>query len=343
MRRSLLIVFCLCCLSMQAAVFQKSYYDTPLHVVLQDMETHFGLSFLYRPADIANAQPVTGIIKTNDYQKALKQALGQSLQFTTRNGIIIITQAPTKPQAPTRVRSVVIKETPKIIIPDTLPEEEPREEWQAISYLTPGIQLYLSPIDTLRITQINLMIQQNQKNPNTQKIQKTQSTPITTITPKTPMPRKTPRTLQEKGFYISIAEGYGSALVGHADVRYNYYFKRNWGIGGGLGMAGSGADRDGKWINNVQMGFPIAAYTRWPLSQKWGIHGSLGVAPMFKIYNDGFANLDVDIVPFAELDAMRILSPKVSCNFGLFTRVGALGPAGDPWAIGFHLAFLIGK
>jgi len=65
---------------------------------------------------------------------------------------------------------------------------------------------------------------------------------------------------------------------------------------------------------------------------------------MFKIYNNGFTNLDVDVVPFAEVDAMRILSPKVTCFFGLYTRVGTLGtPAGDPWAIGVHLAFLIGK
>ena len=333
MRKSWLVIILLAFSCQLSAVsFEKSYKSAPLYEVLQDLETHFGLQFLYRPSDIAAAQPITTTIKTDDYKKALQQALGSSLNFTTRNGIIIITKAPEKKPAPTRVRSVIVKETPQIIIPDTLPEEEPREVWQAISYLTPGIQLYLSPIDTLRIGEIVHI------NPNIQKIQNTQSTQIT------PKSRKTPRTLQEKGFYISIAEGYGSALVGHADVRYNYYFHRNWGIGGGIGMAGAGIVRDGQWIDLVQIGFPITAYTRWPLSQKWGVHGTLGVAPMFKIYNSGFTNLDVDIVPIAEIDAMRILSPKVSCNFGIFTRLSTLGkPFGDPWAVGIHLAFLIGK
>ena len=318
--------------------FEKTYKSAPLYEVLQDLESHFGLQFLYRPSDIAAAQPVTLTIKTNDAHKALQQALGSSLQFTTRNGIIIITKAPEKKTPPTRVRSVVIKETPKIIIPDTLPEEEPREEWQAIPYLTPGIQIYLSPIDTLRIGEI---VQINQVIQKKQNIQKNATTPITL---KTPMPRKTPRDLQEKGLYLGVSLGYGSAINGQFDVRYNYYFKRNWGIGGGLNFAYCVGDSVGWWCQDIRMGVPIAAYTRWPLSQKWGVHGTLGVAPMFKIYNNGFTNLDVDLVPFAEIDAMRILSPKVTCLFGLYTRVGTLGTsAGDPWAIGFHLAFLLGK
>ena len=324
MRKSWLVIVLLAVSCQLSAVsFEKTYHSAPLYEVLQDLETHFGLQFLYRPADIAEAPPVTITLKTDDAQKALKQVLGASLKYTERNGILIITKVPPKPQKTrTRVRSVIEKETAVIVIPETLPEEEPREEWQAVPLLRPGEKLYVSPIDTLRIAQI------------------TQNTPKPQPAPK---PRKTPRSLQEKGFYIGVSQGYGSALVGHMDLRFNYYFNRNWGIGAGLGFAGSGADRDGKWIHNVQIGFPIAAYTRWPLSMKWGIHGSVGVAPMFKIYNDGFANLDVDIVPFAELDAMRILSPKVTCIFGLFTRIGALGPGGDPWAIGIHLAFIIGK
>jgi hypothetical protein len=233
------------------------------------------------------------------------------------------------------------KETPKIIIPDTLPEEEPREVWEAIPLLTPSDKLYISPIDTVRIHQI---IQITQNTQNIRNIQKTPSTPITPKTSKSPMPRKTPRALQEKGFYISIAEGYGSALVGHADVRYIFYFNRNWGVGGGINFSYSVGDSVGWWCQDIRMGVPLAAYTRWPLSQKWGVHGTLGVAPMFKIYNNGFTNLDVDIVPIAEVDAMRILSPKVTCFFGLFTRLGTLGtPFGDPWGVGVHLAFLLGK
>ena len=312
--------------------FQKTYKSAPLYEVLQDLESHFGLQFLYRPVDIAAAQPITLTIKTNDAHKALQQALGSSLQFTTRNGIIIITKAPEKKTPPARVRTVVIKDTPKIIIPDTLPEEEPREERQAIPYLKPEDRMYISPIDTARIRKMAPIIRL------------AAPTIMTSTTSDAPKKRKTPRTLQEKCVYVGVSLGYGSAINGQFDVRYNYYFNRNWGVGGGINFAFSVGDSVTWWCQDIRMGVPIAAYTRWPLSQKWGVHGTLGVAPMFKIYNNGFTNIDADIVPFAELDAMRILSPKVTCLFGLYTRVGTLGtPAGDPWAVGVHLAFLFGK
>ncbi|MCR5533546.1 MAG: hypothetical protein K6F10_06675, partial [Paludibacteraceae bacterium] len=142
MRKSWLVIVLLAFSCQLSAVsFEKTYKSAPLYEVLQDLESHFGLQFLYRPSDIAAAQPVTLTIKTNDAFMALQQTLGASLQFTTRNGIIIITKAPEKKPAPTRVRSVIEKKTPQIIVPDTLPEEEPREVWQAISYLTPGEKL----------------------------------------------------------------------------------------------------------------------------------------------------------------------------------------------------------
>ena len=338
MKKSWLVIVLLAIsLQISAVSFEKTYQSAPLYEVLQDLESHFGLQFLYRPSDIASAQPITITIKTNDAKKALTQALGTSLQFTERNGIIIITKAPPKPkQSPTRTQTIVEKKTPEIIQPDTLPEEEPRDEWQPMSYLTPGITLYLSPIDTIRIREIAPIIRNAQYSPN---IPKAPSAPTTT-----PMPRKTPRDLQEKGVYLGLSLGYGSAINGQFDVRYNYYFNRNWGVGGGINSAYCVGDSVGWWCQDIRMGVPLAAYTRWPLSQKWGVHGTLGVAPMFKIYNNGFTNLDVDVVPFAEVDAMRILSSKVTCLFGLYTRVGTLGsPAGDPWAVGIHLAFLIGK
>ena len=96
MRRSLLIVFCLCCLSLQAAVFQKSYYDTPLYVVLQDLERHFGCSFMCRPQDIASAPAVGGTYISSDIQPLLRKFLGNRLTFVMRKNIIIITPAPEK-------------------------------------------------------------------------------------------------------------------------------------------------------------------------------------------------------------------------------------------------------
>ena len=154
--RKILLVIGLLAFSLQisAVGFEKNYKSAPLYEVLQDLESHFGLSFLYRPSDIADSQPVTITIKTNDANKALKQALGSSLQFTTRNGIIIITKAPEKKTSFTRVQSMVEAETPTIVMPDTLPEEEPSGVWQAIPYLRPGEQLYISPIDTIRISKI---------------------------------------------------------------------------------------------------------------------------------------------------------------------------------------------
>ena len=96
MRKSLLIVFCLCGLSLQAAVFQKSYYDTPLHVVLQDLERHFGCSFMCRPQDIANAPAVGGTYRGSELQPLLRTFLGDRLTFVVRKNIVIITPAPEK-------------------------------------------------------------------------------------------------------------------------------------------------------------------------------------------------------------------------------------------------------
>ena len=332
MRKSWLVIVLVFSFQLSVFGFEKTYRDVPLYEVLQDLESHFGLQFLYRPADIAQAPSVTATIKTDNAQKALRQVLGKSLLFTERNGILVITKSPEKKTPPTRVRSVIEKETPEVIKPDTLPEEEPKEAWQAIPLLKPGEKLFLSPIDTIRIIQITHIIPNNPISQNTPKPQPT------------PKKRKAPRSLQEKGVNIGVSIGYGSAINGQFDVRYNYYFKRNWGIGGGINFSYCVGDSVGWWCQDIRMGVPIAAYTRWPLSQKWGVHGTLGVSPMFKIYNNGFTNIDVDLVPFAEVDAMRILSPKATCLFGIYTRVGTLGkPVGDPWAIGIHLAFLIGK
>ena len=310
--------------------FEQTYKSAPLYEVLQDLESHFGLSFLYRPSDIAAAQPITVTLRTNDARKALQQVLGESLQYTERNGILIITKVPPKPKkpTPTRARSIIMKETPQIIVPDTLPEEEPREAWQAIPLLKPGEKLFVSPIDTIRIREV---IRIAQTTPNPQNIKKTSN------------PRKTRISYQQKGVYLGLSAGYGSAINGQFDVRYNYYFNRNWGIGGGINFSYSTADSTEMWRQEARIGIPIVAYTRWPLSPKWGVHGTLGVAPMFKIYNNGFADSEVDIVPIAELDAMYMFAPRATLFFGIYARFGALAPSFDPWAVGLHLAFLIGK
>ena len=314
--------------------FEKTYKSAPLYEVLQDLESHFGLQFLYRPSDIAAAQPVTLTIKTNDAHKALQQALGESLNFTTRNGIIIITKAPEKKPAPTRVRSVVIKETPKIIIPDTLPEEESREEWQAIPLLTPGEKLYISPIDTLRIGEISISMSAI----NRQQVAHTH-TPSHDI--KKFNPNKVD--LLNSGFYIAFSAGYGDALSLNADVRYHYYFHRNWGAGIGFNYTVAARVNEGVFQDDMRMGIPIAAYTRWPLSKRWGFHGSLGVFPAIKVYNGGFSGNDVELVPFGDANAYYIITPHFTLLMGVYGRFAALNSSFSPWSIGLHLGFLIGK
>ena len=130
MRRYLLIVFCLCSLSIQAAVFQKSYYDTPLHVVLQDLERHFGCSFMCRPQDIANAPTIGGTYRGSDLQPLLRTFLGNRLTFVMRKNIIIITPAPEKPQEQI-VRQEPVQPQPSDIVvptPDTLIITRAQEE-----------------------------------------------------------------------------------------------------------------------------------------------------------------------------------------------------------------------
>lgn len=142
MRRSLLIVFCLCCLSMQAAVFQKSYYDTPLHVVLQDLERHFGCSFMCRPQDIASAPTVGGTYRGSELQPLLRKFLGNRLTFVMRKNIIIITPAPEKTQE-TIQPQLSEMEIPE---PDTLHITREQEELEMLrTYST----LDLVPLDSL--------------------------------------------------------------------------------------------------------------------------------------------------------------------------------------------------
>ena len=332
MRKSWLVIVLLAFSCQLSAVsFEKSYKSAPLYEVLQDLETHFGLQFLYRPSDIAAAQPITTTIKTDDYKKALQQALGSSLNFTTRNGIIIITKAPEKKPAPTRVRSVIVKETPQIIIPDTLPEEEPREAWEAIPLLMPGEKLYVSPIDTLRISEINRQVS----------LIRTQNVETTSyISPIT-------NNAFTHTFYTGLAIGYGSAANAQLDLRYGFYFHRNWGVGGGLNWHFAAQDSIGIWLQEGRIGIPLAVNTRWQFTPKWGIHGALGAGPAFMVYTGptgtGIAHVATDIVPFAEIDAAYRFSPRATFLLGIYARFSALGASLEPWATGLHFGFLIGK
>lgn len=343
MRKAWLAIWMLAIsIQLSAASFQKTYESAPLADVLHDIETHFGLQFMYRPTDIAAAPAVTAIIRTDDYRTAMRQALGQALQFTERKGIIIITpvrkkpepsgQPKPKPQPKVQTAVAQPEPMPQIAIKDTFPtdttetiEREQLYYYAPIALLQPYPPFVVGSIDTTRLR-------------------------IKTIKPATqptPVPRKKNRKIWQADyrhcFYVSAFEGYGSALCGHTDIRYNYYFHRNWGVGIGINCSGAGGDSASVWREDVRLGIPIALYTRWPFTEKWGLHASLSAGPAFKIYHTAFDNLDVDIVPVADVDAAYAISPRTTLLFGISARLSILGASLDPWGIGVHLGFIIGS
>ena len=315
MRRSLLIVFCLCCLSMQAAVFQKSYYDTPLHVVLQDLERHFGYSFMCRPQDIASAPAVGGTYIGSDIQPLLRKFLGNRLTFVTRKNIIIITPAPEKTQE-TIQPQLSEMEIPE---PDTLHTTREHEELEMLrAYST----LDLVPLDSLydrgrlkeKGSQYNLIDERAKANGISH------------------------------AFLGSVGLGYGSELQTHIDARYVFYFYRHWGISAGLFYSHSAQPTFDGWLNEGRFGIPLGIHMRWLFSPQWGLHTSASVAvswPVYKGASGAITTKETDETILLHMDAIHPIGEHTTLLTGVYGDFSGTGLT--PWSVGLRLGFLIGK
>ena len=342
MRKSLLIVFCLCCLSLQAAVFQKSYSNAPLYIVLQDLESYFGYSFLYRPQDLAGAPTVTASFSTDDFAAVLRKALGAQLVYTKRKNILIISQVPKKPVEESMVRhaSVVCQNRTASVVSapvDTISGDTVQVErvWLPIEMLRPGIQLAISPIDTIRIARL--------------RIEKPSATSTQTSEYNRQKPVVSGHYLKHS-FLSSLSLGYGSEINTQLDLEYVFFFHKNWGFNTGFALDYAG-QYSTSWAHELRFALPLALRTQWMFSPLWGLQGTTGIQIWFPMANPNgtesqpfaIASNSVDMAVYAELDAAYVLSPHVTLLFGLYGRFSPLSTALTPWSTGLRLGFLIGK
>lgn len=315
MRRSLLIVLLAFSVQLSATSFQKSYYDTPLHVVLQDLERHFGYSFMCRPQDIASAPAVGGTYIGSDIQPLLRKFLGNRLTFVMRKNIIIITPAPEKTQETIQPQLPEME----IPVPDTLYITREHED---IEMLRAYSTLDLVPLDSLydrgrlkeKGSQYKLIDEQAKANGISH------------------------------AFLGSVGLGYGSELQTHIDARYVFYFYRHWGISAGLFYSHSAQYSSGAWLNEGRFGIPLGIHMRWLFSPQWGLHTSASVAvswPVYKGASGAITTKETDETILLHMDAIHPIGEHTTLLTGVYGDFSGTGLT--PWSVGLHFGFLIGK
>ena len=319
MRKILLIAFCFCCLSLQAAVFQKSYYDTPLHVVLQDLEHHFGCSFMCRPQDIANAPAVGGTYRGSDLQSLLRKFLGNRLTFVVRKNIIIITPAPEEIPSVVSIQTPVMSAPVDTISPDSLVITREQEQLEMLhAYNT----LDLIPLDSLY--DLGRLLPRDEQSAIID--EKAKANGIS------------------HAFLGSVGLGYGSELQTHIDMRYVFYFYRHWGISAGLFYSHSAQYTSGTWLNEGRFGIPLGIHMRWLFSPQWGIHTSASVAVSFPVYKGSLGAIttkETDETILLHMDAIHPIGVHTTMLTGVYADFSGTGLI--PWSVGLRLGFLIGK
>ena len=315
----LIIVFLAFNLQLSAGVFQKSYYDTPLHVVLQDLERHFGCSFMCRPQDIASAPAVGGTYIGSDIQPLLRKFLGNRLTFVVRKNIIIITPAPEKEP---KVQQSVVSYQPSVVpVPaeDTLHITREHEELEMLrTYSTLDLVSLDSLYDRGRLKvkgeQYNLIDERAKANGISHAL------------------------------LASAGLGYGSELQTHLDLRYVFYFYRHWGISAGLFYSHSAQHSSGSWLNEGRLGIPIGVHMRWLFSPQWGLHTSASVAvswPVYKGASGAITTKETDETILLHMDAIHPIGEHTTLLTGVYGDFSGTGLT--PWSVGLRLGFLIGK
>lgn len=366
MRKAWLVILLLAISHQLSAVsFEQSYTSAPLYEVLQDIEAHFGLSFMYRPADIAIAPAVTATIRTDDYQTALSQALGQSLQFTERKGIIIITPVLLKketPKQPTpkpqpKVQTVVAQPEPlpPIAVKDTLPtdsteivEREPLYYYAPIALLQPYPPFVVGHIDTLRIANcVRRAVISNQLSAVSSLPTEIKSAKIksTEVQPAKKKPQRYGPYMFRHAFQGTGRMGFGSEIQAAGDVLYTYFFLEHWGIGGGLnftyGYQYAPSRNHNTIVEEGRVSLPIAVHTQWMFTDKWGLHASAGIEASFPVTSNNISNGSADGIAIVSVFAARPFSPHVIALIGIYTDISVTGVS--PWSAGVQLGVRLGR
>lgn len=321
MRKTLIIVLLAFCCQLSAAGFQKSYYDTPLHVVLQDLERHFGCSFMCRPQDIASAPTVGGTYIDSDLQSLLRKFLGNRLTFVVRKNIVIITPAPEKAREPEVLPEPVQVQIAETVVPapDTLLNAREHEKWELLSTYD---ALDLFPLDSLydrgRLKALGeqyALVDQRAKANGI-----------------------------SHALLASVGLGYGSELQTHIDMRYVFYFYRHWGVSAGLFYSHSARYASGAWLNEGRLGLPVGVHTRWLFSSQWGLHASASVAVSWPIYNGtsgAITTKETDETILLHLDAIHPIGVHTAMLTGVYADFSGTGLT--PWSVGLRIGFIIGK
>ena len=308
MRRSLLIVLLAFSCQLSAGSFQKSYYDTPLHVVLQDLEHHFGYSFMCRPQDIASAPAVGGTYIGSDIQPLLRKFLGNRLTFVVRRNIIIITPAPEKPKEQETLPEPIQPQLPEIEIPEPDTLLIARDLFLSLDSLYDRGRL------KVKGEQYNLIDERAKANGISHAL------------------------------LASAGLGYGSELQTHLDLRYVFYFYRHWGISAGLFYSHSAQHSSGSWLNEGRFGIPIGVHMRWLFSPQWGLHTSASVAvswPVYKGASGAITTKETDETILLHIDAIHPIAEHTTLLTGVYGDFSGTGLT--PWSVGLRLGFLIGK
>lgn len=352
-KRILIICLLFFGVSLYAAPFTQTYNHAPLHQVLHDLETHFSLSFLFRPQDIASAPAVSTSFNTSNWQEALSVALGEQLTYTLRKNIIIITPQPKKQEKPKLRQKTTEAPPPVIQVPiDTIPKDsillqpKPIERLAPLPLTTPIILLKpytpigTSPIDTMRIARLI-------KAPYTPT-----ATPLST--PKTRLRVKSQQNSTSSislrhTFQTAVNLGYGSDIQTHIAFRYLLFFKPNWGLSMGLYGEYDAVHVNPQWQTQVRVGIPVAAHTQWMFSERWGVHAAVGAAIDFNMFRMAYESGEpVDYSPeaiyakgFAEISAIHPINNKYSILIGVYTHHTLTNIS--PWTVGVHFSLLIGK
>ena len=308
MRRNLLIVLLAFSCQLSAGSFQKSYYDTPLHVVLQDLERHFGCSFMCRPQDIASAPAVGGTYIGSDIQPLLHKFLGNRLTFVVRKNIIIITPSPEKPKEQETLPEPIQPQLPEIEIPEPDTLLIARDLFLSLDSLYDRGRL------KVKGEQYNLIDERAKANGISHAL------------------------------LASAGLGYGSELQTHIDARYVFYFYRHWGISAGLFYSHSAQHSSGSWLNEGRFGIPVGVHMRWLFSPQWGLHTSASVAvswPVYKGASGAITTKETDETILLHIDAIHPIAEHTTLLTGVYGDFSGTGLT--PWSVGFRLGFLIGK
>lgn len=304
----------------RANVFEHTYCHAPLYEVLQDIEHTFGLSFMYRPSDIANAPEITDTFHSNDYEAILRKVLPPTIQCVRKKSILVLVKKEAKkevgklPTIPHQAKTI----TPLTPVADTVERKASQEPLVPIEYVRPA-NLICVHIDPRKLEPFNPDIMR----------------PVTA-----PVPVGKPLA---HAFVPSISLGYGSQLQTRIDLLYRLHFKQYWAFSTGLNADYTMSPQDNSAAHEIGLGLPLNFHYIRPIqSEKHHLSAwqtTIGFMPYFPVAHFGgtITTIGVDLVPSVGLDLLFDNTKAL----GLYAQCSALNAL--PWSIGVRFAYIIGE